>query len=507
MAAKKTSRREGNWQEMEVIRAGGIAIDSYGPVAITAEQPDIAPIRVLEQTTFAQKWKSKPGKDGFKLCRDLINGDGPNAQPNEWLRPMYDARFDLANDGFRIVVSAASRHMLDKKYPWFELESAQLAEEVMREFLMMDNAAVYWNDGGEREDGSIITSVLKTEEIDEYVSGNEEILSITPAKREIPKESKDTYEKRWYDAITKGAKITFDQEKGEFFNVVTNANRGQGLAKPSIVGCLDILAHLEAVRTGDMAGAWDSRYVIKHWLIGHEIRNGERAGTRLNFATPKKLAAFKAALRQKVGMLVDLYTNFDVDCKYRYIPAEFFSEKKYEGALMRLRRWGSALAALTLPNAPDGVLLLARAEIMAVRAKVARLLETVFNRPEYGIKLKKGERIRVGWNPATFMTARDIAANVGQWLGNGMISMQTAREISCFDHKTEMERLQEEANTPIGNRPNFEAKQGMLTADLGDGKTGAEGKGGKPAKAGKGGANTPDNGGSLSPANGRPAGS
>ena len=469
-------------------------------VGAVAEETDIAPIRQQEALIFAQRWKGKRGQDGFKVCRALIEGDGSTPQPNEFLRPMYDARLRMAGDGFRLVLSNETREMIEKKAPWFASEAALLADEVMAEFVMMDNAAVFWQDAASRDDGSTIVSVLDTEIIKAYANGNYETLEVIPQKQDVPKDQRDKFEKKFLDAVSKGTAIVLDQEKGEYFNVATMTKRGRGLALPSMLGCLDALAQLEAIRTGDMAGAWDSRFLIKHWQLGHEIRNGDRAGRKDNFATPKKIAAMKAEMRRKRGFLYDLFSNFDVTLNYRYIPAEFFSEKKYEGSLMRLRRWGAALAAMSMKEAPDGVLALAQADIKAIRARVGLLLETVFNRPEYGLpKLKKGERVKVAWSPVTFLSPDKVAISVGQWLDRGMISVTTSRELIGVDPETETARLTAEKGQD-GFRPNFVASIGVVEDQP------APGDGGKPAAKKKGTAGA-DNGGSASPANGRPAGS
>lgn len=455
----------------------------------SGEEADIAAPRVQEALLYASKWKGSKGQEGFRRCRELLYGAGETPQPNEFLRPMFDAKLSLFACGFIPVIPDATKKIIQSKAPWFQAEARRLALECMREYLICDNAAAVWFKGQKRaSDKSTIVGVLKTQDVVDFQNSGVESLTIKPEKRTLSEQEKEQMNERWATAIEKGEKITLDPEEGEFFAVATAANRGHGLAAPSLLGSLDALMMLDALRVGDMTGAMEARQITKHWVLGYEPRNGDRQylDSVIRLASPKKAKALQDTLKRKKGRLVELITPWYAKLIYDHLDTKFFDAAKYTGSLMRLRLWGGAVAALLEKDAPESARDLAFAQAKVARDEVGRMLETIFNHRAYGLGLnaKNNERVTVAWSPVPFMEPKTRKTTLEGWVNRGIISVETYREWLGIDSDFEAARLTGEASQITGYRPNWEPAQGNTTAS----SPGA------------------DHGGSASPDNGRPAG-
>lgn len=460
-------------------------------VAFSAEQP--AGTMVTSVEVLVPGGRPQKLKDVFKRNREL-SGQVEERAANSWVSEWLRVRALCFNDGFstfepQIAAPVRAEKRADgrrAKVEWLDQVRGRstaravlgrLNEDLWSEWLLQDNAVVFWMAVGTFISGrGLPEPVVLDAEICEYRNDlGGEVLTIRPGKRKLSETEKEALEAtpggaRWVAAYEKGDAVVVDakarEEYGENFAVLTRAKRGKGMGIPRLRAMYGLLQVLEHLQTGDASGAFWARDVIRQWLVGFEPRTDDLAKMEnLYKMTPGKMRALTEGKKNKRGSW-ELATNFDVAMKWLFADPAMFAADKYKGTLGQLDRWGGPAMAMAMTGQAAPHLLTAlAAEGRSERGLVGAFLEELAGRSDFF-----GKPVRVSWNANTFMDHKTMLERLRTGGANGAVSVTTQREWLGVDNEEEGRRLQLELKTPERYRPGFEPKQGMLAGEGGDGR-------------------------------------
>lgn len=425
------------------------------PFETQANAEMLSPAWSKTAAAFTAHWGVSDTRSVCKRLRELA-GDDDRANGSEFLIPALRTMQALVLQGFHLRGS----EKLEGKAPWLRAEAAALAQDAAREWLLTDNLFAFWGRDWKRKSGAPAVTVLDTERVTRFQNGfGAEKLCIS-----VPVVV-DGMPERWKTAAQTSGDVELLEAQGEFWRSLVRRKRGKGVARPRLSACLPLLGCMELLSLADSGGAWEHRNLTRQWKVGHSINYGDRAGRTDHFLKPAHVKAIKKAVKDKAGPM-DIYTNFDWELVYNFLPAEFFSKAKYEGAMLRLRNWLGPVGLLFGEKVEESSVPLVRAWVEDERALLGGLIEEVLNAPEYWGGAKQKQRIEVGWSNTTMLDAHTLIELVRFATSQGLIGAQTGRELLGFDHAKERARLEAEAGQ-AGNRPNFEQKQGMVAPGSG----------------------------------------
>lgn len=296
---------------------------------------------------------------------------------------------------------------------------------------LLDNTVVFWRDG-ERQ-----PTVVPPEKCEYTDPMGVEKLRIYLGWKQQDFEGKSLQEIR---RLIGSGGFEPDPTKGEHFLVVKRARVGWGFAHPSIYGLARTLAAHQSLEVADQLWAFLSRTVVRLWKIGHEIRNGPRAGQATWFYSAARARALKEKVENRQG-LIDLVANFDTECEFPSPDPKKFDRTRYECLHERFHQWLGPLGLLlTQPQAVSGAMVLFRAEAADKRAELGAALEELLPRV-----FEIPQPIRVSWSNQCFNDPRIAAELIKHGLSAGPVSQQSFTEEIGLDVEVERERKAREA--------------------------------------------------------------
>jgi len=436
-------------------------IDASGESLVL--QP-ILPRNITNPTLFRSAWNPVGLPKEFEKARELVG-------INDFFGGVHRVRSLYFNDGFRFVGDSGAAEVREwARGNGFWAAARRVAADIWREWLMCDNAVVFWTRPTD-ETKLPPLCVLDCEAVRYSNTWGQEKLELVLKRKVLTDQEKAALQPKWVAGYTEGKPVLLDPSRGEFFRVLTPAKLGEGLARPSLVQILQRLSIRELLNLADWSGAYQHKDVVRHVKGGYAITMGDHAGEKTHHLTDVKRKEIERALKAKSGPY-DAVTNFDVAIGFAFLDPGFFSDEKFASTRAALRAWGGAAVMIYEAGVPSPMLMQAfGVEGRAHRANVGFFLEELLNDPDYcGTgEFKPPKPIRIGWNPNSFRETKMML----EWLrfahGSGLASTQTARDSMDLDHELEGDRLKAELAQPERNRPTFEPKQGML-ANGGDGR-------------------------------------
>lgn len=438
---------------------------------------------------FTNAWKMVDLKTVFKRCREL-------AWRNQFVSWSCYFKKLLFFNGFRVL--GVPEDKAAKYLPQFR----RIARDVFDEYLVNDNAIAVWMQANtkDKEDGA-------TPELPPVMVMNCEncryddtfgIPSLTirfSGARKISADRREQLGPRYADALEKGGEITLDEDKGEYYRVLSSDKLGCGLGMPRLRAVFDLLSTLDLANKGDWNAFWVMKDVIRQIKKGHAITTGNLAGMPMHFLKKEEMTRILVGLSGKSGAF-DVVSNFDVNIEYPTltIDPKFLDPKKLGGVMEQLLQWLGPVGLLfktTQGRALDDLIPVLNAEMEYHRAFVKDLLEEVFNEPSF---ISPGDdedvpgkadgvaapRITVEFNALTLVTFKNLMAYATLILTNGIGSPQTTRRVMNLNEDEENKFMKEAAAKKELYTPVFEAKQGLLQQPEPDAPEPSANGGGKP---------------------------
>lgn len=438
---------------------------------------------VRDISAFRAAWRSIELPIVFQKCRELSKLDGFVSTILFFKKLIFLQGVRFLVDGEELKRGNASSNSPQVRRLELYL---RITRDVFHEFLVCDNAAVFWTENptdtdAESEATLPLPIVFNTEDIRfDNAFGIPVLKWRTPRTRKLDEEMKLRVGARYAEAIESGKDLTLGED-GEQFRVLTLEKLGNGLAMPRLRAAFENLSVLSLLTKGDWNAAWTAKDVIRQFKKGHEITTGNLAGMPMHFLKPEERDLIKKGLEGKAGAY-DVITNFDLEISYPQPKMDFFKPDKYEGTLDKLAHWAGPLGLLlhgrgqSLPA--DELLALLNAEADFYRETVGIFIEEILGSEDFDRDQKK--EVRVCFGEVTASSLKNALAMVTAGGANGWMAPQTAQRLLRLDSAEQRKLMREAHEHREDFTPPFEAKQGLLTEGAVD-ETGGP-AGGRPAE-------------------------
>lgn len=246
------------------------------------------------------------------------------------------------------------------------------------------------------------------------------------------------------------------------FQAMRRTKVGMGLAWPQLRTLFNTVGMWESLEVADWQLADALRTVYELHKVGHEIKQGNRAGMPDHFLKPKRAAATVKMIKPDKGTLATirrLVVNFDHDISYPRPASELFSADRYAAPLERMMLWAMPLAQMLFSkqvNPWHGLFLKAKA---ATERKyyVGPFLDAIFREC-----LDAPPDTTCTWSDDIFMDPRLLLDVLKTGLVNGPISQETFLEKTGHDAAQERRRKTAESDLPTEQvRPLWDGAHGL----------------------------------------------
>jgi hypothetical protein len=363
------------------------------------------------------------------------------------------------NETFTPELLATNREMI-----------AKFTDDCWDEWLLLDNVTAMWLDNQGYANTIPIERCQYTDVVGvpvlhfQHGLGPLDIIKLPPDQQE---------------RFKRFPQILINAKFGEHFKVLKRAAFGQGYGLPRLYSIFRLLGEIESKQIGMSQMAFMMREVTRFHKLGHEVKNGDRAGKPLHFWKKERSDAVVKTWKDSVGTH-DRTANFDHVIEFPWPDLKVFDELAWKGSDARLMQWAGPLAAMMVARGVMPYLSpLLRAQATEDRLKMAEFLGMVINtafEPPLPIKVK--------WSNTIFNESRLAAELVKFGAQQGWISATTGKDETGFDPVAEEDLKMQEAADPDAKtkfKPLWDAQHGIAPA-LGESirPAGEAGKGAKP---------------------------
>ncbi len=373
-------------------------------------------------------------KDAMELARDWH-------KKNLFVQQGLRLKIAVANYGFCIRPDLEYGQKLDEPArrrftKWLRTNGPaihRLVLETMEDWFIMDNAVAFWRKSGRMALPRVFS--LRPELCKYTDPMGEETLKVRMGwkieeLKALPPEAQKRYG---------AAEIILDEEKGEYFRVLKRDRVGYGFAWPQMHAVFRVLNNAESHEVADNLWAFISRAVIRHFKIGHEIKQGPKAGQPNWFWNEKRDSAIRKFFEGRLGVM-DYCSNFDTSLEYPFPSADRYDAKKYQSVWERLSYWLGPLGLVLMNRtANDFPLRLLRAwveeERRLLRVHCEAIMREVF---------PSDPPAKLVWSNRVFMDGRQWLEFLKFMLQAGPLSQRSVLEEADFDPEEERERKAEE---------------------------------------------------------------
>ena len=252
-----------------------------------------------------------------------------------------------------------------------------------------------------------------------------------------------------------------------FFETVKRTRVGVGLAWPQLRTLFNTVGMWEGMELADWQLGDALRTVYELHKIGHEIKNGARAGMPDHFLKQKRARAVDHIIKNNkntMAAIKRLVVNFDHEISDPRPDPKHFSGERYGGALDRLMYWAMPIAQMLFAkqvNPWHGPFLKAKAH--TERGYVGPFIEAVL-RSAMGAP----EGTTCLWDDDLFVDSRVMLDTLKTGLASGPLSQTTFLEKTGHNPDKERDRKDAENDLPDHvKKPAFDAAHGDHQRDAG----------------------------------------
>lgn len=428
----------------------------------------------------------KPRAQVFYMARNWF-------ERQVFLKSITLLKFDLYNYGFHLAVGplppgGGQKEQLahDKKnavvQAWYEANKAPVMKflrDAWGEWFVQDNAIAVWA----KKCPPVIYPVEHVTYQDDF--GIEQLSfahGLSPEKiASLPGLTKETRK-----GLANGESLTL-MKQGKLatndlfqFETIKRTRVGVGLAWPQVRTLFNSVCTWESLELADWQLADALRTVYEMHKIGHEIKNGPRAGFADHFLKTKRNAAIQKVIKTNKSVLATvkkLVVNFDHAIEYPRPDPKHFGPDRYEAPLERMMYWAMPIAQMLFAkqvNPWHGQFLKAKAH--TERNYVGPFVETVLKNC-----LGAPEGTTCVWSDDIFIDPRLLLDTLKTGLAAGPLSQETFLEKTGHSPAKERGRKAGENELPEHMvKPAFDAAHGDQQDQRDAGSNGA----GRPAGKG-----------------------
>jgi hypothetical protein len=274
--------------------------------------------------------------------------------------------------------------------------------------------------------------------------------------------------------------VELSEEYGEHYQVLKRAPVGDGFGCPRVYAAFSTLGQAESMAAGDYALGYAARTVVRQHKLGHEIKNGQRAGLPTHFYKHKRGEEIRKYFEGRLG-ICEITTNFDHAIDYVSLDPKLFDAAKWDNPLKRLVWWGGPAAALVFGGGDPLQLMTALRVVMTEEREqmapfLAQVIREVFSPPSAPA---------IAWSDRCFADPRTAAELLKFSVTQGATSLETLNEQGGNNHQQEAQRKRAEASDPDTWMPLFDAAHGASAEEQGEEEGAKEGARRKAQGAGR----------------------
>ena len=268
------------------------------------------------------------------------------------------------------------------------------------------------------------------------------------------------------------------------FETVKRTRVGIGLAWPQLRTLFNTVGGWESMELADWQLCDALRTVYELHQVGHEIKNGPRAGFPDHFLKGKRAGAIDKIIKNRKDMLASikrLVVNFDHTISYPRPDPKHFGMDRYAAALERMCYWAMPIAQMLFAkqvNPWHSNFLKAKAH--TEREYIGPFVESVLKQA-----MGAPEGVTCTWSDDIFIDPRLMLDQLKTGLTAGPLSQTTF--LQKTGHNPDTERAHKDAENdlePHQTRPAWDGAHGINPADPAAGRPAGKGNAGPRAKAG-----------------------
>lgn len=384
----------------------------------------------------------------FKLCRAW--------QRKQWfLGTITELKKSFFNFGFRL--KPGDGQDADELKKWQKLNKRWLLHYIGRLWesrLVYSGAITFWR---MENDLLVPPFTLRLEQCEYSDAMGLEKLKFTPNWSVGDLDVKDRKGAVLLDPQAKRRySTTFDVDEaaGEFFSVLKEGDIGDGLDWPEMHRAFRMLNEVESLDVGHSLLAFLSRSPIRQHQVGHEIKNGQHAGSPKHFLKEPLKRAIMQFFKGKVGFM-EVVTNFDQKILYVYPDPKLMDPKKFESVINRLMWFAGPVGFMMLARGVAPYLLpMLKQQAIEIRKLVAAHIEHVLSE---AWKLE----VEVVWSNRCFSDPRIALELMKVGLAAGPISQTSFVEEAGLEPVEELERKKEELKDKTPRLPLYDKDHGQ----------------------------------------------
>ncbi len=385
---------------------------------------------------------------GLKLARvHLIK--------NAFLAGILPRKVSFYNFGFKLKpVGKLSAEIQKSHDEWWRNVGGEIgafARDTWVDWLLMCNVVGFWRIAGNRTRGALLLPPEDCYYTDALGYERMKVRFRFKANQLVGSGMTEAEIRRYISGY-----IVLDEEKGEFFKVLRRGRKGQGFTPPSLIACYRSINQMQSMEVGDNLISEELRRVVMQIKIGHEIRNGPRAGTNHWFWTQRRSDAMQKQFEGRKGRM-DITTNFDVDFVYPGPDTKRLGHDKYDSVIQRLALWSGPVGMMYVAKqANESLLQMLKADVAEDRRQVGDWLTSVINQA-----WDPPAKVQVKWSNAIFTDPAQASNLLRFGLQTGPLSQKTFIEQAGWDVDEERANKQEEALLPAAQKlPVFDSAHG-----------------------------------------------
>lgn len=363
-----------------------------------------------------------------------------------FLQSLLGLRRNLFNFGFKLQpVERPDEARLRAFEQWhrrWRVALHRFVLETWEDFLTLDAAVAFWRTGesGLRRAAPRVFSIPpeRCRYTDEM--GVEKLKVKLGWKRDNLKSTSGSgLSERELKRYTEGP-IELSEANGEHFRVLKRARTGWGFGDPRMRSIFRTLAQDESLQVGDNCWAEWHRCAVRQFKIGHEVRNGPKAGQPIHFWNIHRDKAIQGFFEGRRGAM-DFTGNFDIEMVFPFPSVDRYGQEKYQSIYERIGHWGGAVGALMMAKQPQPFLLeLARAEAEEDRALLGPHCEEVIHEV-----FAPPVPVEVVWSNRVFQESRLRHELLKFLLQSGPLSQESALREGGYDPAEERARKDQES--------------------------------------------------------------
>jgi len=240
-----------------------------------------------------------------------------------------------------------------------------------------------------------------------------------------------------------GNYVLLQPQNGEQYRVYKEERVGWGFAWPDLQSLFHTMATQESLEISDRLWSFTARRAETRHRLGHEVKQGPRAGLPIHFITSERSSAVLGFYEGRVGFF-DTAVNFDDQVEFPFPSSDRFNKEKYDAIWTKIAHWagpaGYYLWSLYTGKGSLPMLM----EMIQPEADEAREFMCDYLMDVITGCYKPPAEIKLCWSNRIFQERRQALEMVKFLVGSGALSQATALELNNFDPETERERKQEE---------------------------------------------------------------